>query len=226
MHENLPKTRKEAKSKNIPYYFTGIPCVNGHIDKRRTHNHTCNTCEKKVRKEIAKENLTSHVNKKRWKTAKRFYHPNQQPIWAKRKEIDKIYKTSRELEKSVDHIIPLKGKTKNGVQVCGLHCESNLQIISMAENHNKNMTVWPDMWNPRLQNPKYENLLKKYSNNIAGISYDHRYESYYVRLNNTYVGKSSDLFEAYCIRKSAEAKLVGIMKIEYMKEVNSSYYPL
>lgn len=40
----------------------------------------------------------------------------------------------------VDHIVPLKSEI-----VCGLHCESNLQILPGVENVAKNNRYWPDM---------------------------------------------------------------------------------
>lgn len=36
--------RKEAKEKGLAYYFTGNPCKQGHISKRRTVNGSCHTC--------------------------------------------------------------------------------------------------------------------------------------------------------------------------------------
>lgn len=60
------------------------------------------------------------------------------PEWADRKAIAVIYKEARRLTKAtgmqheVDHIIPLQGKT-----VCGLHVESNLQILTAEENRTK-----------------------------------------------------------------------------------------
>lgn len=60
------------------------------------------------------------------------------PAWADRKAIAEIYKRCAEITKStgiahhVDHIIPLRGKN-----VCGLHVETNLQILPAKENFAK-----------------------------------------------------------------------------------------
>jgi hypothetical protein len=40
----------------------------------------------------------------------------------------------------VDHIIPLRSK-----RVCGLHCASNLRVITKSENCSKQNRYWPDM---------------------------------------------------------------------------------
>ena len=57
------------------------------------------------------------------------------PAWADTKAIRDVYKAAKTLtwltgvKHHVDHIIPLQ----NGL-VCGLHCESNLQIIQATDN--------------------------------------------------------------------------------------------
>jgi 5-methylcytosine-specific restriction endonuclease McrA len=60
------------------------------------------------------------------------------PAWADRKAMAAIYNDARRLsletgiEHEVDHIVPLRG-----VDVCGLHWEENLQIITAAANRAK-----------------------------------------------------------------------------------------
>lgn len=60
------------------------------------------------------------------------------PKWADLKKIESIYVEAKQKSIStgityhVDHIIPLKGKN-----VCGLHCECNLQIIPAVDNMRK-----------------------------------------------------------------------------------------
>ncbi len=67
------------------------------------------------------------------------------PKWANAEAIKNIYAAARDLTQRtgithhVDHIVPLRGKT-----VCGLHVETNLQIVTATENlrkHNKLMEI-------------------------------------------------------------------------------------
>jgi hypothetical protein len=67
------------------------------------------------------------------------------PIWACTKSIKEIYKKAESLREQgfsveVDHIVPLVSKL-----VCGLHTQSNLQIISKDENLTKGNRFWPNM---------------------------------------------------------------------------------
>lgn len=73
---------------------------------------------------------------------------NAAPAWANKFFIDEIYDLAKRRTKlktgghkwCVDHIVPLCSKL-----VCGLHVESNLQVIPSTENHLKNNRYWPDM---------------------------------------------------------------------------------
>ena len=49
-------TRKEAIGLGLPYYFTGKPCKNGHIAKRRVTHKGCFECRKIRTKEYHKAN--------------------------------------------------------------------------------------------------------------------------------------------------------------------------
>jgi len=54
------------------------------------------------------------------------------PSWANLDAINTIYIKASILGLEVDHIIPLQGKN-----VCGLHVEYNLQLLSKSENSRK-----------------------------------------------------------------------------------------
>ncbi len=59
------------------------------------------------------------------------------PGWAKMDRIEEIYRRARFENKVVDHIVPLHGKN-----VSGLHVETNLQLLTHAENASKS-NKWP-----------------------------------------------------------------------------------
>ena len=69
------------------------------------------------------------------------------PIWQDAAGLRAKWKESSRLtadtgiQHSVDHIVPLVHPL-----VCGLHCEANIQIISLAENIRKSNNWWPGMW--------------------------------------------------------------------------------
>lgn len=64
------------------------------------------------------------------------------PPWADYEEVQGIYAMADSVSRiagvkfSVDHYVPLRGKT-----VCGLHCEANLQIILLIDNIAKGNSV-------------------------------------------------------------------------------------
>jgi len=43
---SMPKTRQEARDTGAAYYFTGKPCIRGHIAKRQTRASYCMECQK------------------------------------------------------------------------------------------------------------------------------------------------------------------------------------
>lgn len=77
-----------------------------------------------------------------WKAAqcakRRAKKKQAQPIWANEKYIGIFYKQAKEEELRlgtkvvVDHIIPLQHP-----DVCGLHCEYNLQLLTQSDNCKK-----------------------------------------------------------------------------------------
>ena len=66
------------------------------------------------------------------------------PPWVNLQAIKEIYRKAAELTKTtgipyeVDHIFPLKSK-----YMCGLHVQSNLQILTREENIAKSNRSWP-----------------------------------------------------------------------------------
>lgn len=55
------------------------------------------------------------------------------PEWADKQLIKDIYMESKYQGLHVDHMVPLRGKN-----VCGLHVEHNLQLLTLVENSKKN----------------------------------------------------------------------------------------
>lgn len=56
----------------------------------------------------------------------------QTPIWADRDRINQVYLAARASGLTVDHIVPLRGRT-----VCGLHVHDNMQLLTHSENCSK-----------------------------------------------------------------------------------------
>lgn len=81
----LPKTRKEAIEQGINFYFTGIACPNGHIDKRLTTSCACDGCRKEIRnrpahKEKSKEYKQNAVQKEKARIYAKKYHAENREV--------------------------------------------------------------------------------------------------------------------------------------------------
>lgn len=78
------------------------------------------------------------------KAKRRALEKQAMPTWSDPQAIKNIYKKALELTKEtgikheVDHIYPLQSK-----YMCGLHVETNLQILTKSENSAKSNRTWP-----------------------------------------------------------------------------------
>ena len=124
-HEYYKENREEILEKHIDYNLE-------HKSDRQEYNQFYNQNNKAKKR----------ANNKKYKINK----TQATPSWADLKKIEEIYQQAIDLEKldgikrHVDHIIPLYGVNENGEHiVCGLHVETNLQILTESENlHKKN----------------------------------------------------------------------------------------
>lgn len=152
MYEEMPKSRKEAKLKNLKHYFTGTPCNRGHIERRRTKDGWCLQCnyENSVKfrkssngkryfekyKRVKEEEILSNCRQR----AKNYnipfnlelsdiVIPKYCPVFGIEIRKNEIHKSNH--SPSIDRIIPEKGYIKG-----------NICIISDKANRLKsNMTI-------------------------------------------------------------------------------------
>lgn len=82
----------------------------------------------------------------RYNKARRGRTVQATPKWARKEVMLAIYRRAAMLEietgipHHVDHVVPLASP-----MVCGLHCEDNLQVLTVDENLAKHNGSWPDM---------------------------------------------------------------------------------
>ena len=147
-------SRKLAIKSNALHYYSNKPCKNGHMDLRWTKTGQCTTCYKKYAKdnsEQLRKNETKYRenNREKRRTSDKLWRENNKgkknfqtakrraakllatPRWANMDKIKEIYKNCPEGHE-VDHIVPLQG-----INVCGLHVENNLQYLTKLENKEK-----------------------------------------------------------------------------------------
>ena len=158
-------TRKDAKLCGLKRYFTGTPCLHGHISERYTSTARCVECDagyysrntekaKASRKAYYDKTYNSRkeaiaASNKKWRTAnpgKRNALTSERraavlarvPNWANKQAIVQFYEQCPSGHQ-VDHIVPLRGKL-----VSGLHVENNLQYLPTVENLSK-VNKWDPM---------------------------------------------------------------------------------
>ena len=164
---DLPKTRQEARDLSSKAYFTSLFCKQGHIAKRWTATGNCSICQTERTTAWAKNNpeknlayrnsekrkISTNLSfKKHYQKNKAYYIAKEAKkralkllattIWGQDGVLN-FYLKTKELELlnpgikyHVDHVVPLVGKN-----VCGLHNEFNLQILTEIENKRKG-NVW------------------------------------------------------------------------------------
>lgn len=153
----LCRVCKESRTKRADgTYSWCIPCkqksfktyVESHREEKASYNKKYALANKtacKIRRQAWVERNRGIVN---GYTAKRkSFKIKATPVWADDSKIREFYVSSHALSMligeyyHVDHIVPLLSES-----VCGLHCESNLEILPASVNISKGNRSWPDMW--------------------------------------------------------------------------------
>lgn len=142
-------SKKEAIAAGLSYYFTGVPCKNGHLAVRHISNRACRECRQEwhnahpdVHRKNARDWKKNNVGKATALNARRRAEKKKRtPPWLTKEHIramTTLYSQAAWLTKitgvqwHVDHIIPLNGKN-----VSGLHIPNNLRVIPAKENLKK-----------------------------------------------------------------------------------------
>lgn len=109
----LPSNRKEAILQGSKYYFTGVPCRNGHLEKRAVKEFRCQGCNKEKAKkwriknpEKVKENNIKHH--KIWYEKNKEYKLNYNKEWSKNNKDRHLFLQSRWLEVNIEKVRELK----------------------------------------------------------------------------------------------------------------------
>ena len=135
-------TRKEALATGAKRYFTGKPCLRGHIDQHWTGG-GCVTCAHFTatrwqeahpgkNRDRARKWVAANPNKRKAGKAKlRAAKLHRTPPWADLDTIQAFY-TGCPAGHHVDHEIPLQGEL-----ISGLHVLENLQYLPATENMSK-----------------------------------------------------------------------------------------
>jgi hypothetical protein len=117
------------------------------LEKKKTYYHANKEADRgaKAKRSSAYAKANPHVinahNAKRKATKLQ-----ATPAWVDLEAIKGMYQLATIFNRTgmnlhVDHIIPLQSDL-----VCGLHCESNMQLMPASDNISKGNRHWPDQW--------------------------------------------------------------------------------
>ena len=162
--QKMISDRQKAKQNGLKHYFTGLPCKNGHIDKRQVSDGTCMACsrEKEAKwkslnrgKYLERKAISNEKRKNKNKCYEKEWRINNQekrnaieakrrsaklqriPSWADKQEISMWYEAAEILSRGGVSFHVDHIVPLQGKEVCGFHSQDNLQILPWYKNLQK-----------------------------------------------------------------------------------------
>lgn len=130
---------REAKDSGAITFESPTPCPKCGHTIRYVSSKGCKHCSKlAMRRYSSNPRNRAYMNHKQ---VLRNIRPEAYPAWANESEIVGFYINKPE-GYEVDHIYPL-----DGLEVCGLHVENNLQYLTKSENSSERNYISEDMKN-------------------------------------------------------------------------------
>lgn len=163
--QGLPRKRKLALTEGLSWYYTGKPCIKGHVAKRIASNGYCYECSKaqalkwkannlehlqeyercvwQSNKEKRQQHYREWAKKNQVKLAakqglRRALQDRATPSWVDKLALQKVYEDcyNRTKATGVVHHVDHIVPLKSPL-VCGLHVPWNLQLLTRSENSRK-----------------------------------------------------------------------------------------
>jgi hypothetical protein len=158
-------TRKEARILGLKYYYTGKPCIRGHITERLTTRRYCMDCHKEDSSKWSIKHIDyrDEYNHKYYKENTEYYNEytnrwmkehshrwvsivnkrkaaklQRTPSWASFQKIEEVYLEAytKTQETGIKYVVDHIIPLQ-GKYVSGLHVENNLQVITHIANCKK-----------------------------------------------------------------------------------------
>ena len=102
-------TRKEAKTQNLPRYYTGKPCARGHIAERKTAAGTCVECESYYDRKYKRSAKGRQYAKRR---RQEIQGTERAKLWARKEYLKRTY------DLSIEEYDALRASQNNCCKIC------------------------------------------------------------------------------------------------------------
>lgn len=126
--DGLPRSRKEAIEREAKWYFSGQPCPEGHIDRRKTRNGGCAECNRTQDRVRYAKNLDKFRSKGRAR-----YHRNKDRVAEKNRERTRLWHLNNREASRLQQRIVQRNRRARKIVADGSHTSADIAAIRRSQ---------------------------------------------------------------------------------------------